>query len=448
MDYACVEGFCPSFVSIEGVQVRRSSGSGIDIEALAAKLPTPSGATLETTHNILFTGVGGQGVSTSSAVLAMAGHMDGLQAATLDMTGLAQKGGPVTSHIRIARREPNSDRPIYGSRVPVGGLDVMLGGDIIVAAGREALEYCDPKATVAILNGKIAPTAEFVLNQRLSAEPDTLQDIIKSASKQTFTVDFSAFALRLLGDAIFANMMLIGFAWQHGLVPISNRAIEDAILLNGVAAKSNRMAFLAGRVAAHDISLLEVKIDAAPKTADIPFEERISFLSGELVAYQNQKYADAFETFVADAKKAEAGLKKSKEFTRAIAENLYKLMAYKDEYEVARLYSSPEFAARVASQFEGNGKMSIYLAPPLLARKDPETGGINKMKFGPWILNIFKVMAAFKGLRGGLFDPFGYLAERKTERLLIPRISIAYRDAYERPREGQLCAGRRDRQLA
>jgi len=423
MDMSCVEGFCPSFVAVEGAEIHRSSGTGVDIETLAANLPVPDLPADRRTRNILFTGVGGQGVSTSSAVLAMAGHMDGRQAATLDMTGLAQKGGPVTSHIRIGERDAENRR-IYGSRVQPGTLDVLLGGDMIVAAGGEALSLCDRDATIAILNGKIAPTSEFVLKQRLSAESDVLLDTIKESTKQSFAADFSDMALKLLGDAIFANMMLIGFAWQHGLVPISDRAIEDAILLNGVSAKANRMAFLAGRVAAHDIDLLNSFDGEGVDPADMPLDERLAFLRDELTAYQNRKYAASFVDFVDKVRAADQALGKGRQLTRTVAENLFKLMAYKDEYEVARLYSSGEFKQRLEETFTDTGKMSVYLAPPLFARPDPETGKIEKIKFGPWIFTALNVLAKFKGLRGSLVDPFNYLGERKVERALIGEYKV------------------------
>lgn len=428
MDYSCIDGFCPSFVTIEGVEIKKFSDSGIDIEALAAGLPMPQMRDLSKPHNLLFTGVGGQGVSTSSAVLAMAAHMDGSQGATLDMTGMAQKGGPVMSHIRIAQRDSSGGHTLFGSRVPTGELDVLLGGDTIVAAGQDVLEMCDDKASVAILNEKVATTAEFVLKQRQSADGDTLRKKIKSCTKEIYSADFSALALRLLSDAIFANMMLIGFAWQRGLIPISERAIEDAIFLNGVAVKANRMAFLAGRVAAHDIGLLEVDIEREPLPEEVPLERRIAFLGQELEAYQNKSYGDEFREFVQRVRDQDRALKKSGKLTRAVAENLYKLMAYKDEYEVARLYAAPEFAAQVSEQFDGNAKLAIHLAPPLLTRKDPETGRIDKMKFGPWILTAFKVLAKLKGLRGTPLDLFGYTQERRTERQLIGE----YRDLIDR----------------
>ncbi|MBZ0215026.1 MAG: indolepyruvate ferredoxin oxidoreductase family protein [Fimbriimonadaceae bacterium] len=419
MDYSCIEGFCPSFVTIEGVEVRQSSGSGVDIEALASGLPMPELGSLEKTHNILFTGVGGQGVSTSSAVLAMAAHMDGSQGATLDMTGMAQKGGPVMSHIRVTRRDPSAERSMYGSRVPTGDLDVLLGGDMIVAAGQDVLEMCDTNKSIAILNDKVATTAEFVLKQRQSADSNVLRETIKSCVKEVYSADFAELALRLLSDSIYANMMLIGFAWQRGLVPISDRAIEDAILLNGVSVKANRLAFHAGRIAAHDIGLLEIDIARLPEISEIPLDERIAFLEDELAAYQNASYRDTFTGFIKVVRARESSFKRLEKFTRTVAENLYKLMAYKDEYEVARLYADPEFSARIAQQFTGNGKFTVHLAPPLLARKNPETGRIEKMKFGPWILTAFKVLARLKGLRGTMFDVFGYTEERRTERALI-----------------------------
>ena len=411
-DFSCTKGFCPSFVSIEGAQLRKAD-SKLDIAALAADLVAPDIAFRNAPQNILLTGIGGMGVTTAAAVLAMAAHIDGKAVSTLDMTGLAQKGGPVTSQIRLAPL----DQPIQGPRVPAGALDVLLAGDMLVADGIEALEMIDIDRTFGVLNSRIAPTAEFARSLTQSFDVIKLRDTLNANLKQRWEVDFAGLAEQLFGDTLFANMMLIGFAWQKGLVPVAAAAIEQAIHLNRVAAETNRLAFLAGRIAAEKPDRLR---DETPGEGqpDVDLDTRIDFLARELTAYQNEAYAQTFRSFVATVRQYDLRAR-GECLTRAVADCLYRLMAYKDEYEVARLYSDPAFKAKLRQQFSGRMKLSVQLAPPLLARFDEALGRPRKMTFGSWIFTVFRMLAGLKGLRGTAFDLFGYTQERRMERELI-----------------------------
>jgi len=415
-DFSCQKGFCPSFVTVEGAEPRKASGADFDIAALAAELDQPETVIGDAPVNILLTGIGGLGVTTTAAVLATAAHLDHLNASTLDMTGLAQKNGPVTSHVRLAARAT----PIEGPRIPVGALDVLLATDMLVAGGAEALSMCAPDRTRAVLNADVAPTAEFVLHQTQSYNPFRLSRSIREAVQGADEAAFARLAEAVLGDTIFANMMVIGFAWQTGLIPIRKRAIEQAIRLNGAAIEANIRAFAAGRLMAARADVFEGLLSAPKTGADMPLEERIAFLAAELARYQDQAYADRFRAAVAKVWAAEEALgDPSMRLTRTAADSLYRLMAYKDEYEVARLYSDPAFKAALGRQFEAGGKVSVQLAPPLLSRTDPKTGRPAKRTFGPWIFSAFRVLARLKGLRGTWADPFGYTHERRAERRLI-----------------------------
>jgi indolepyruvate ferredoxin oxidoreductase len=318
--------------------------------------------------------------------------------------------------VRIAGR----DTAIEGPRIPVGALDLLLAGDLVVAGGAEALSLCAPDRTAAILNMDVAPTAEFVLHQTQSFNAfrtaRTLREAVDGASEAAF----ARIAELVLGDTIFANMMLVGFAWQKGLLPVRRKAIEQAIRLNGAAVNANIRAFAAGRLLAARADLFTGLFEEVKKPADMSLNERIAFLAGELTAYQDKAYADRFLKTIATVREAEEKLTVSDfKLTRQAAESLYKLMAYKDEYEVARLYTAPEFRAALDKQFEAGGKVSVQLAPPLLSHTDPRTGRPAKRSFGPWVFTAFAMLTKLKGLRGTWADPFGYTAERREERALI-----------------------------
>lgn len=416
LDFSCVKGFCPSFVWVEGGKIRKQATADLDLEALANALPQPDLHRPLETVNVLFAGIGGMGVTTAGSVLAMAAHLEGLNASTLDMTGLAQKGGPVTSHVRFAPR----GRAIEGPRVPTGGLDLLLASDLLVANTAEALSLVDKTRTLVVGNTEIAPTAEFAMRQTLSFEAEKLKRTLAAATQDLVAFNAAKIGERLLGDAIFANMILIGAAWQRGALPFGADVLENAIRLNGAAVDKNIQAFRAGRVLGNDPTAFDSLFATPKKRDELPLDERIAFLADELTAYQDAAYAKRFLAAVdriraADQSFGSGGMR----LTRNVAENLYKLMAYKDEYEVARLYSAPDFIDDLTAQFEDVKKVKVMLAPPMLSPIDPATGRPKKRAFGPWVFSAFKMLTKMKRLRGTRFDPFGYTAERKGERAMI-----------------------------
>ena len=357
------------------------------------------------------------GVTTVSAILAMAAHLDGKHASTLDMTGLAQKGGPVTSHVRFAA----GDKTIEGPRVPTASLDVLLASDMVVATNAEQLGMANREVTRAFANSRVAPTAEFVMRQTLSFDEIRMDKALKEASKAYLGMDAAGIAEKLLGDAIYANMILVGMAYQSGALPISAQAIEGALHLNRAAVDANIQAFRAGRILAASPDLI---LDHLPKDVEVPklsLDEQIEAYAKELTAYQDAGYAQRFKSVISKIREADAAKGPGTlRLTATAADMLYKVMAYKDEYEVARLYSDPAFKRKIAERFENPRKLKVHLAPPLIAhQKDARTGRPEKIAFGPWIFSAFKLMSAFKGIRGKWFDPFGRTAERKAERQLV-----------------------------
>ncbi|WP_299480796.1 indolepyruvate ferredoxin oxidoreductase family protein [uncultured Roseibium sp.] len=416
-DFSCIKGFCPSFVEIDGAALRKPKKAEIDIDVLADALPDPVLPSLEQTQNTLVAGIGGMGVTTISAVLAMAAHIDGKQASTLDMTGLAQKGGPVTSHVRFAA----SDRSIEGPRVPTASLDLLIASDMVVATNADQLALARCGHTVTVANTKVAPTAEFVLKQTLSFDEKRMDTALREASGTYVSMNAADIAEKLLGDAIFANMLLVGMAYQSGALPVSDHALETALQLNGAAVANNIKAFRAGRVlVAHPEKLLSA-LPAAETQPIFTLDEKIAFNEEELTRYQDAEYAAGYRDLVDKVKSAdELNGPGTLRLTQTVADMLFKVMAYKDEFEVARLYSSPDFKKKVSQRFQDPKKIKVHLAPPLLAhRKDPKTGRPEKIAFGPWIFQAFGVLAKFKRVRGKWYDPFGRTAERKAERALV-----------------------------
>ncbi|MEI2383919.1 indolepyruvate ferredoxin oxidoreductase family protein [Breoghania sp. JC706] len=411
-DYSCVKGFCPSFVWVEGAELKKSDGGSVDLDALVAKLPEVQPAGLDDTVNMLIAGIGGMGVTTVAAVLAMAAHVDGINASTLDMTGLAQKGGPVTSHVRFSGR----DRPVEGPRVPTATLDVLLASDMVVSCGSEVLTLMNPDKARVFANARVAPTAEFVMKQTLSFDEARMMATLKKASRGVTARDVAGIAEKLLGDAIYTNMMLVGMAWQSGTLPLTFEAIDTAIRLNGAAVKQNLRAFQAGRVLAHDADAILAGLPKEDVPEEMDLETRIAFLAGELERYQDQAYANRFTQLMervvaADTARGIGAMRLS----RTVAENLYKVMAIKDEYEVARLYAEPEFEEKLRNTFADPKKLKVVLAPPLFSRLDPATGRAKKTAYGPWIFKAFRMLAGLKRVRGTFLDPFARTAERKAE---------------------------------
>ncbi|MEM7043294.1 MAG: indolepyruvate ferredoxin oxidoreductase family protein [Pseudomonadota bacterium] len=421
-DFSCLKGFCPSFVTVEG-------GSGSD--PLLGKhkrdlpelpdMPEPALPGVEQGYGIVVAGVGGTGVVTIGALLGMAAHLEGKGAAVLDMTGLAQKGGPVTSHLRIAA----SPGEIQTTRIASGGAHLLLGCDLMVAGGKSALATVDPEKGHIVANDNPSITGEFTRNADLTMPADDLRSgIEKTAGGRAAFVEANRLATTLLGDAIGTNLFMVGYAWQKGLIPLSADAIERAIELNRVAIEMNRQAFRLGRLAAHDPQAIEAM--AAPHDTAKPMRSA-SDLDGivarrvaVLTDYQDAAYAERYRTLVNRVRRAEADQAKGLSgLAEAVARYYFKLLAYKDEYEVARLYSDGSFQQKLARQFDSGGRISVYLAPPLFAERDPVTGHLRKKAYGPWIFTAFKWLARLKGLRGTSFDPFGYTTERRTERRLI-----------------------------
>jgi indolepyruvate ferredoxin oxidoreductase len=408
-DYSCVDGFCPSFVTLEGA----ANAQAKPLPALTAEsTPLPEIEPVEGVRNIVFTGIGGTGVTTTASILAMAAHIDGLAASVVDMTGLAQKGGAVFSHVRLGETE---ETPV-GGRVPAASAHVLIACDLLVAAGPEALALYAKDRTVALGNADLLPTADFVVNRDIRFDASAMARRLASACNSYDGCPAAEMAEQRFGDTLYANMIMLGFAWQKGLLPVSSRALYRAITLNGVAAEENLQAFEAGRIAAHDPTARQVAPPAqTPET--LPLDELIARRAADLAAYQDEAYAERYRARIAALRAAEGPLG-GEALTRAAAINLHRLMAYKDEYEVARLYADGRFAGELGKTVTG-GKAKVWLAPPILAPKDKD-GRPRKMAFGGWMLRYgFPLLARLKGLRGGPFDLFGASPERRMERTLI-----------------------------
>ncbi|WP_426000265.1 indolepyruvate ferredoxin oxidoreductase family protein [Caulobacter sp. DWR1-3-2b1] len=419
-DYSCVEGFCPSFITLEGAEGAQSEKAPAALTAEST--PLPEFEPLTGVRKILFTGVGGTGVTTVASILAMAAHIDGRSGSVVDMTGLAQKGGSVFSHVKIGETEET----VVGGRVPAASTDVLIACDLLVAASPEGLSLYAKDRTRAFGNSDFAPTADFVTSRDVKFDSGAMARRVKGATKSFDACPAQHLAENQFGDAIFANMIMVGFAWQRGVIPLSSRALYRAIKLNGVEADANLQAFELGRRIAHDPSAAGPKVDAVATPETMTLDELIAKRTAELTAYQNAAYADRYAAKVAKVCAAEvavSGEGGALPLTRAAAINLYKLMAYKDEYEVARLYTDGRFAAELAGTFKG-GKAKVWLAPPIIGAKDKD-GRPKKIAFGGWMLDYaFPLMARMKGLRGGPFDIFGKTEERRTERELMADYEI------------------------
>lgn len=409
-DLSCVKGFCPSFITVTDGEFTAKDQPRPEIDA--SGIPLPEIPTLDRAWNVLFTGVGGTGVTTVAAILAMAAHVDGHAASSLDMTGLAQKGGPVLSHLRFAR-EPDM---ISTGRVPPASTDCMIACDLVVAAGGDALNLMDAERTMAWANSDVTPTSEFIRDRHKKFEADLLSARVKRQASDFGVFDAEALSILYFNDAIYTNMIMAGFAWQKGGVPVSLRGVYRAIKLNGVKAEDNMAAFDLGRLAAHNPDRLENAKDPRGHVAEMTLDELIEDRAARLVEYQNEAYAQQYGDVVAKVRAAESQKELGERLTTAVAKYAFKLMAYKDEYEVARLWTNGKFDAYLAKTFKG-GKVNFHLAPPLFSKKDAN-GHLIKKNFGPWMKTSFKIMKRFKGLRGTRFDLFGYTEERKMERAL------------------------------
>jgi indolepyruvate ferredoxin oxidoreductase len=418
-DFSCVKGFCPSFATLSGVTPRKPERLGaVDF----GPLPEPVLPALDDPFEIVVTGIGGTGVITIGALLGMAGHLEGRGISVLDQAGLAQKNGAVTTHVRIAKAQED----IHAVRIAAGNADLILGCDGLTAASFDVLAKARARFTDAVINTHEIMTADFTQNPDLTYPGAELTAAIDGTTRTAHFLDASGLATRLMGDSIATNPFMMGYAWQKGLIPLSLAALERAIELNGVAVKANLEAFLWGRRAAHDLdrvlALAEGADHAAPREKPAAtLDERIARRVAYLTAYQDAAHAARYKALVDRVAEAErkAAPGRGAPLADAVARALFKLMAYKDEYEVARLYTDGRFKAALERQFTGKPRITLHMAPPLMSPKDPVTGRLRKREFGPWILPVLKVLAGFKGLRGKVFDPFGHTAERKLQRRLI-----------------------------
>ncbi len=423
-DFSCLNGFCPSFVTVEGGGVRKGKAAGKSSSA-PAEMPLPPlviiPSVADRPYGVLITGIGGTGVVTIGAIMGMAAHIEGKGATVLDQLGMAQKGGGVISHVRIGA----TPEALHAVRLATGGADVLLGCDLVVSAGTDALAKLEPGRTHAIINTHQTITGEFTRHPDLAFPTSTLKLSIEAAAGAD-ACDFleaTNLATGLMGDSIATNLFMLGYAWQKGLIPIGLQALERAIELNGTAVPMNLGAFRWGRRAAHDLPAVTkllapaenvVAFTRLSRTLDEIVTSRVKHLTGYQDAALARRYTTLVERVKAvEAKTGETGL------AEAVARNYAKLLSYKDEYEVARLYAETAFAASVDQKFEGDYKLKFHLAPPLFSSRDPQTGHLVKKEFGPWMLPVFKLLAKLKGLRNTAFDPFGYTAERKLERALI-----------------------------
>jgi len=401
-------------VTVEGGKRRAKATSAFDASARAATLPSPALPGLERPFDLLVTGVGGTGVVTIGALISMAAHLEGRGVSVLDFTGFAQKFGPVLSYLRIATRPEDLNQV----RIDQGAADALIGCDLVVSSSPKA-SGTYRAGTRAVINTAEMPTGDVVRFRDADlagrARLRAIERVLGPGNLAT--VNANALAETLLGDTVYANVMMLGFAWQQGLVPVSFGALSRAIELNGVAVERNRQAFAWGRLLSADPDAVRRIREARPEepeTLDQVIARRAAFLT----SYQNAAYAARYEASIARVRKAESALG-SETLTDAVARSLFKLMAYKDEYEVARLHMETGFLDELQREFEGDFTVKYHLAPPLLPSKLDARGRPRKHAFGSWVQSPMRALARMKVLRGTPLDIFGYTAERRTERALI-----------------------------
>ena len=422
-DFSCLDGFCPSFVTITGAQLKPGKTAQLPEPVSGFEdLPMPQIPPLEKNFAMVITGVGGTGVVTVGALIGMAAHLEGKGCGIIDMAGLAQKGGAVISNLRLAP----APEDIQAIRVAAGGADLVLGCDFVVAASEKVLACIKPGRTRMAVNSYETITADFTLDPDAKLPTGLAKTAIeaRAGQKNVDFIDAGTLATRLLGNSIAANLFLLGFAWQKGLLPLSHDALTRAIKINSVAVSMNLAAFLWGRRAAHNQALVESLARPAHSQACLRpaanIDEAIARRMKDLTAYQDSALARRYETLVEKVRKAEAATGKTGEnLSRAVMFNYHKLLSYKDEYEVARLFSNGEFEAMIENTFTGNARITFQFAPPFIAHRDKSTHRLRKFRFGPWMMPVLRGLAKLKVLRGGKLDPFRYQPERRLERALI-----------------------------
>ena len=419
-DFSCINGFCPSFVTVSGGVLRKPAAAAL----LDDDLPVPEPAFgFDTPVSYVLTGVGGTGVVTIAALLGMAAHLEGKGCGIIDMAGLAQKGGAVTSHIRLAP----TPEDISAIRIGPGGADLMLGCDMLVSAEAALLKLMSGSGYI-IANTNEMPTGAFTRDteERLPSAELTGRLSATVEKNRATLLDTSQMAVRLLGDSIASNLLLLGVAWQKGLIPLSAGAIEEAVRLNGIAVQQSVNAFRWGRKWVLDRPAVDAAVAEAEARSGLGMARPLTELDdiiadrmARLTAYQNQAYARAYHDRIAALRAIDTH--PDQMLTKTAARYLYKMMAIKDEYEVARLYTDGAFAKALSAQFDGDYRLSFHLAPPLFSRTDPVTGRPKKARYGGWVKPVMSVLARLRALRGTPFDLFGYTAERKAERAALMR---------------------------
>lgn len=413
-DFSCINGFCPSFVTVEGAALRKRKLPAFEGNAL----PDPQPAPLEGVYNIAITGVGGTGVLTIGAIIGMAAHIEGKAALIQDFSGLAQKGGAVLSHVRLA----NTTDLVSSAQIISGEADLLLAADTVVASSKETVKVLNSKRTNAVLNTHLSPVSNFVFDRdfdfRESAVVKTIAKVVKEKADQ---IDFAKLSEIVCGDSIATNIMMVGYAFQKGLIPVSSDALLKAIELNGIAVNANILAFNWGRKFAESpkeiAAIIERHFPALEQNASL--DKYVAKRAEFLTDYQDEKLASKFRSQIEAIKAAESAISKSEILTRTCAQNYFKLLSIKDEYEVARLFSNGEFEKEINKVFEGDFKVNYHLAPPIFGGMKHPNGRPRKRQFGPSTKHLFKLLAKMKALRGTPFDIFGYTAERKMERGLV-----------------------------
>tara|TARA_Y100000590_G_scaffold271734_1_gene305041 strand:+ start:496 stop:3927 length:3432 start_codon:yes stop_codon:yes gene_type:complete len=422
-DYTCVDGFCPSFVSLEGdVKIKKNIDQSL-ISNLNSELTEPTLPEINGFYGIMITGIGGTGIVSMGALLGTAALFDGKGSGVLDMTGLAQKGGAVKSFVRIF----DTPKEISTIKLSYKDTNLLLGCDLLVSNDEDVLLTLDKSNSKAVINSDEVLPGEFTRNPDLDLDSDKIKNNLINilGEKNINLIPTATIAKKILGDTIAANMFIVGYAYQAGLIPITSNSIEKAIKLNNVSVELNLNAFKLGRgtyLKKNEIleSInLSKELNGSQKIS-LNYEEIKKRRFNYLIKYQNKKYAEKYLELVNLIENSEKELSKSNNFlSKLVAINYFKLMAYKDEYEVSRLYTDPQFMNNINENFEGNFKIYYHMAPPIFSKKDPVKGNPTKVSLGPWLFTLMKILSSFKFLRGTIFDPFGYLKERKQERNLI-----------------------------
>ena len=427
-DFSCLEGFCPSFVTVHGGKLRKKSGTkgsgiGLSLEEAIARLPEPPVPPLTRAYSILAAGIGGTGVVTVGQTLAVAAHIEGYFSSNLDITGLAQKYGAVGSHVRIA---PDAGM-LHATRIGKGELDLLIGCDLVVAAGAESVSALSSARSVAVVSNELAPTAAFPRDPDWNMDPVALEKSIRDIlGNRAHFVNAQKSADMLVGDPLGANMFLLGAAWQRGYVPLSLAALFRAIELNGVSIEMNKAAFGWGRFAAHDPGCISTLLDSSGFQAInfLPmqkrrFEQVLQHRSSHLLDYGDERLVRRYQEFVGVVRAKEQVLGLDERLSTAVAHNYHKLLAFKDEWEVARLYSAPDFKMELAKQFEGDYRLHFHLGAWPLARRDKDTGKVLKREVGPWVLPVFSLMSRLRIVRNTWLDPFRGNQERRFNDQLL-----------------------------